>query len=206
MKEETCYEVYYIKESVLQLLLAGLGQTEWYGLFSEHGEPQDVNDTLAGMYQDGMVDWNGTGVAVRQPYADMLLVMLDKKTCITVQMPDAAFSLRCCYFSKEQVVMTQKSQREERTLGMAQLSIREWFGLLEEACMRLDEGECCQLQCRSSVNGSSYNQIEICKDGLRAFCMEWNAKGGGRLCCRQEEFAGRLKSLLGLGQQDKERD
>lgn len=203
MKEKTCYEVYYIKESVLQLLLAGLGQTEWHGLFSEpEGLGQDslvkeaANRVLAGMYQAGIVDWDGAGISVRQPYADMLSVMLEKKTCITIQMPDTACSLRCCYVSQENVVMTQKSQREDGTLGMTKLSLRDWFVLLEEECMRLCEGECCLLHCCSSVNGSIYNHIGIRKGGLRTFCLEWDAGGGGRLCCMQEEFVSRLKPLL----------
>lgn len=207
MKEETCYEVYYIKEEVLKLLLAGLGQKEWYGLFSGPGGAgqnslmkEEANRALAVMYQDGIVDWDGASVAVRQPYADMLSVMLEKKTCITVRMPDLVSPLRCCYFSQAGVVMTQKSQREDHALGMARLSMREWLGLLEEECVRLDEGACCQLNCRSSVNGSSYNHIRIRKDGLRTFRLEWDAGGSSRMRCTQEEFGCRLKTLLGLGQ------
>ena len=32
---DDCHEIYYVKEEALKLLLAGLGQTQWYGLFSE---------------------------------------------------------------------------------------------------------------------------------------------------------------------------
>lgn len=204
-RKESCYEVYYIKEEALKLLLAGLGQKEWYGLFSEgrhaaQPEREAGNRILAEMYQDGVIAWEGAGAAVRQPYADMLSAMLKEKTCVTVHTPDTGLALRCCYLSGTGVVMTQVSQREAATLGMAYVSTQCWIGMLGEECARLEDGECCRLVRRSSGNGKVYQSVQIYRDGLRAFRMEWNGSGSSanRCRCAREEFAGRLAELLGL--------
>lgn len=191
---DNCYEVYFIKEDGLKLLLAGLGETQWYGLFSE--ENSCVNGVLADLYQSGVIDWEGAGAAVRQPYAGMLLAMLEKKMCVTIQLPDPAAPVRCCYLSRTGMVMTQKSQREDKTLGMAKLSAESWLGLLEEECARMDDGEYCLLTRRSSKDGQVFATIRICRDGLRSFRMESDAGPARRVCCTREAFGSRLRELL----------
>ncbi len=203
-----CYEVYYIKEDALKLLLAGLGQKQWYGLFSGAGDsacrvwecPQAVNGVLADMYQNGIVDWEGAGVAVRQPYSGMLSAMLEKRGCVAVQMEGMAAPIRCCYLSASEVIMTHKSQREGRTVGLAQLSTAAWASLLEEECNRLEEGECCRLSCRNSENGSLYQKVRIQKDGLRTVSMVWEEGISRRLRFGREELGGRIMELSGAWQ------
>lgn len=201
--QESCYEINYIKEDALKLLLAGLGQEEWYGLFSDvSGRPRSkqekstVNGLLADMYQDEIIDWKDAGVAVRQPYADMLTVMLDKKICVTVQMTGTEPPLRCCYFSGSEVVMTQKSQREEDTLGMIRISMQGWTELIIKDCIRLEEGESCVLTRRSSRNGSILQNVRIQRNGLRSIRMEWGLDQVSSLSCAQEELENKLRELL----------
>lgn len=189
-----CYELYFIKEDGLKLLLAGLGETQWYGLFSE--ENGSVNSILADLYQSGVIDWEGAGAAIRQPYAEMILAMLEKKTCVTVHLPDPAAPVRCCYLSRTGMVMTQKSQREDKTLGMAKLSTKSWLGMLEEECTRLDDGESCLLTCRSSKDGQVLTTVRIRRDGLRSFCMESDTGAARQVYCGNGTFAGRLRELL----------
>lgn len=199
---DSCYEIYYIKEAALRLLLAGLGQHEWYGLFSDLADGQDrtqhetVNEILVWMYQNKIIDWDGEGVVVRQPYADMLSVMLEKKKCVTVRMPKPFLPVRCCYLSDTQVIMTQKSQREEHTLGMAQTSLCDWLRLLEASCSRLEEEESCTLTSGSSISGVSDQTVRIYRYGLRGFRIVWDKGGGGQLRCMQEEFGTKLRELL----------
>lgn len=214
---EGCYEVYYIKEEALKLLLAGLGQKRWYGIFSE--EPVDtsigkvhrisekseanirsirkkessVNSLLAELYQNGVIDWKEKGVVVRNPYADLLSAMLEKKICITMQISGTSSLLRCCYLSSTAVVMTQKSQREPNTLGMSQIPIRSWLNLLEEECIRLEE-ECIILSCRSSTHGQIYKNIKIQKNGLRTFSIKQD--DGSSIHCMREELGIRMMELL----------
>lgn len=185
------YDIYYIKEEQFKLLLAGLGQTEWYGLFSDaHVSESSLHVMLADLYQNGVVDWDGEGVKVRQPYADMLSVMLEKKTCVTLQTDGcAAAYVRCCYFSDTRVVLTVKSQREENTIGMALLPVHHWLRQLEEVCIRLEDEECCTLTCRNSVNGSVYQTVRIRKYGLREFEIEIDqskCKSAGMRCMREQ--------------------
>lgn len=197
--DKDCYEVYYIKEEALKLLLAGLGLKEWYGLFSERHvvqpEREALNGMLAEMYQDGVIAWEGAGAAVRQPYADMLSVMLKNKICVTVHAPDTASAVRCCYLSDMGVVMTQVSQREAGTLKLAHVALQCWLGMLEVECARLEGGECYKIVRRSSENGKVYQSVQIYKDGLRAFRMEWD---DGCLRCAREEFGSGLLKALGL--------
>lgn len=201
--QESCYEVNYIKEDALKLLLAGLGQEEWYGLFSDvsshprgRQEKCTVNGMLADMYQDGIIDWKDAGASVRQPYADMLAVMLDKKICVTVKMPGIEVPLRCCYFSGSEMVMTQKSQREEDTLGMIQIPVQEWVELMVKECVRLEDGESCVLTQRRSQNGSILQNVRIKRNGLRSIRMEWGRDQVSSLHCTQEEFGSKLIELL----------
>jgi len=203
-EQESCYEINYIKEEAVKLLLAGLGQEEWYGLFSDgpgrlygkQGEMGMVNSILADMYQNGIIDWKDAGVAVRQPYADMLAVMLDKKLCVSIQMCGTAAPLRCCYYSGSEVVITLKSQREEGTLGMVQMPVQEWAGLLGRECARLEDGESCVLTRRSSQDGSILQNVRIKRGGLRSILMEWGEGWESSLRCAQEEFGEKLRGLL----------
>ncbi len=192
--DSNCYELYFIREDGLKLLLAGLGETQWYGLFSEANG--SANRILADLYQSGVIDWEGAGAAVRQPYAGMLAAMLEKKTCVTIHLPDPAAPVRCCYLSRTGMVMTQKSRREDRTLGMAKLSAESWLGLLEEECARLDDGESCLLTRRSSRDGQVQATIRICRDGLRSYRMESDAGPARLVCCEREAFGNRLREML----------
>lgn len=202
-EQERCYEIYYIREEAFKLLLAGLGQEEWYGLFSEAssrpGGRQDmsaVNGMLAELYQNGIIDWKDAGVAVRKPYADMLAVMLDKKICVTVQITGTEMPLRCCYFSGSEVVMTQKSQREENTLGMMRMPLQDWIEQITKECARLEDKESCVLTRRCSQNGSILQNVRIQKDGLRSVRMEWSKDKGSSLHCAQEALGEKLRELL----------
>lgn len=199
---ENGYEVYYIRESGLKLLLAGLGQPGWYGLFSEESIQADtkqaptVNLILADLYQNGVIDWDGGGVAVRPPYTDMLSCMLEKKRCVTIQPHDPAALVRCCYLSARAVVQTQKSQREKQTLGLSYVSPRQWMRLLEEELVRMETGECARFAVRHSENGRIERQIQVQRDGLRSFQMTWDSEGGGSVCCMQDELGKKLGKLF----------
>lgn len=202
---ESCYEIYYIRENGLKLLLAGLGQHGWYGLFSVKISPDSntdagyaaVHSILADLYQNGVIDWDDAkaAVQVRQPYAGMLSAMLEEKRCITVQMPEESAFVRCCYISDSAVVMTQKSRREDRMLGMSQLTVQGWLHLLEKDFARMEKGDCCLLTSHSSEDGRIYRRIRVQKAGIRAFCIEWDGDGSGRLHCMTEGLG---KELAGL--------
>ncbi|MDE7312628.1 MAG: hypothetical protein K2N87_13575 [Eubacterium sp.] len=197
-KKENCYEIYYIKEDALKLLLAGLGQTQWYGLFSGDGQKETTNRILAELYQNGMIDWDGAGAALRAPYAKMFSVMLEKKSCVTIQSPVLLSPVRCCYLSQTGVVLTQKSQREDRTLGIALLPVQGFIRMLEAECARLEAGECCIFSCRSSQTGQAFQKLRVSRDGLRAYQVEIQTENGAgtRLHCMQDELAARLGKLL----------
>ena len=239
---DDCHEIYYVKEEALKLLLAGLGQTQWYGLFSEgkphgssvqentdgpgaraglYGAVQDkglqekpgglmykesrrpggneaVNSVLAGMYLDGLIDWEGKGVAVRQPYARMLSVMLEQKACVTCEGMDSLSisMLRCCYLSGDSVIAVRISQREDGMLGLAQLAVREWEQMLGEACARLADGECLEAARRSSVDGRIFREVRVWKAGIRDV---WVERDGERRCLYAAENAGEvLGQMLGI--------
>lgn len=205
--KDSCYEIYYMKEDAFKLLLAGLGQTQWYGLFSggtsgkEGGGVQaagKANRILAELYQSGVIDWEGAGAAVREPYAAMFSVMLEKKSCVTVHSPVLSAPVRCCYLSAAGVVMTQKSQREDGTLGITLLSAQGFVRLLEEECARMETGECCLLSCRSSQTGQAFVTLRVSRDGLRAYRVEIKKSHGAKTCqcCMQDEFAARILKLL----------
>lgn len=191
-------EIYYLKEMELKLLLAGLGLKEWYGLFSDEAGTGEVpegfrNRILADLYQKELIDWKQGSVAVRQPCAGMLSAMLEKKRCVTIKMPDENLPVRCCYLSADSVVMIQKSQREEKTLGMAQLPVPDWLQYVEEAVGMLEDGECLVLTCCSSENGRIYQRLNLWQEGLRDRWMEWK---NGCIHCSREEFANKLKERL----------
>ncbi|KAI4451785.1 hypothetical protein C823_006345 [Eubacterium plexicaudatum ASF492] len=192
------YDIYYIKEEQLKLLLAGLGQTEWYGLFSDaHVSERPLNVMLADLYQNGVVDWDGEGVIVRQPYADMLSVMLEKKTCVTLQTAGCKTAyVRCCYFSDTSAVLTVKSQREAKTIGMAPMPVHNWLRQLEEVCIRLEDEECCTLTCRNSVNGKVYQTVRIRKYGLREFQIDQSKYKNARRHCMREQLGAAVWELL----------
>ena len=199
-ENENGYEVYYIKESGFKLLLAGLGQPGWYGLFSEEpqaGEKQEpaVNTILADLYQNGVIDWDGGGVAVRPPYADMLSCMLEKKRSVTIQPQDPAALIRCCYLSARAVVQTQKSRREKQTLGLAYVSRRQWMRLLEEELVRMETGEHTGFCVRHSENGRIERQMQVQRNGLRSFQITWDKEGAG-IRCIQDELGKKLGELL----------
>lgn len=204
--DENCYEIYYIRENGLKLLLAGLGQHGWYGLFSVKIDPEAsvnaertaTNSILADLYQNGVVDWDeaDAAVRVRKPYAGMLSAMLEKKVCVTVQMPEESAFVRCCYISDFAVVMTQKSRREDRMIGMAQLTVRGWLHLLEEDFARMEEGACCLLSCQNSEDGQIYRRIRVQKSGIRNFCIEWDGAQSGRLYCKKEELGDKLAGVF----------
>ena len=199
-ENENGYEVYYIKESGFKLLLAGLGQPGWYGLFSEEPQAdakqaQAVNTILADLYQNGVIDWDGGGVAVRPPYADMLSCMLENKRCVTIQPQDPAALIRCCYLSARAVVQTQKSRREKQTLGLAYVSRRQWMRLLEEELVRMETGEHTGFCVRHSENGQVERQMQVQRDGLRSFQILWD-KGGAGIRCMQDELGKKLGELL----------
>ncbi len=205
-----CYEVHYIQEEGLKLLLAGLGQAQWYGLFSKKnesaaGQGQAVkegvkNKLLAQLYQDGVIDWAGDAAALRQPFCGMLSVMLEQRVCITITTADNLAFVRCCYLSCTGVVMTHRSQREDGMIGMAQLSVSEWIRFLTEQCTRLEAGECCSFIWRSSESGSVLQSIQVQREGLRAFRIEMEAEGvngsSKLLHCMQEDLASCLEILL----------
>lgn len=210
---DSCYEVYYIKEAALKLLLAGLGQTQWYGLFSEEtvqgtgvyekpgrrmrhaggqsGKNAAVNSVLAEMYLAGVIDWDGQGVAVRQPYARMLSVMLEQKICVTcVGMDSLSVSmLRCCYLSRDSAVAVRKSQREDGMLGLTQLDVREWERMLGEACVRLADGERLRAVKRSSLDGKDLRAVQVWKAGIRDV---WVEQDGEKRCLYAAESAGKV--------------
>lgn len=91
--------------------------------------------------------------------------------------------------------MTHKSQREDSTVGMAQLSTAAWASLLEEECSRLEEGECCRLSCCNSENGNLYQKVRIQRDGLRTVSMVWEEGGSRRLRFGREELGDRIREL-----------
>lgn len=212
---DNCYEVYYIREDALKLLLAGLGQAQWYGVFSEEalqgigvrkdtcgpgaqagigeavrgagvqkdacgqsGKNAAVNSVLAGMYLAGVIDWDGKGVAVRQPYARMLSVMLEQKICVTCEGMDSlsVSMLRCCYLSGDSAVAVRKSQREDGMLGLAQLDVREWEQMLAEACVRLMDEERLRAVKRSSIDGKALREVQVWKAGVRDVWVEMNGE------------------------------
>lgn len=196
------YDIYYLKEDAVKLLLAGLGQTQWYGLFdgaqADSGIRTQANRILAELYQSGVIDWDGDGAAVKAPYAQIFSAMLERKSCVTIQSAVLQSPVRCCYLSAADVVITQKSQREERMLGIALLSAQGFVSLLKEECKRLETGESCLLSCRSSQTGQAFSQLLISRSGLRAYQVQVKTADGVKTCLRwmQEEFAARLAQLL----------
>jgi len=202
--DATGSEIYYLKEAELKLLLAGLGLGEWYGFFSEEPPRMDKkteNGLLAMMYQKGVIDWGQGCIAVRQPYADMLMDMLEKKICVTVQMPDSGSPLRCCYISAADVIVTQKSQREEASVGISKMSARNWFLLLREEATGLEDGERLALAVRNSENGRVSREICVRRVGIRGFRIDWEGGGHGAIQCQKEELPEKLGGLVYAGGQ-----
>ena len=201
---EICYEMYYIKEDQLKLLLKGLGQDMWYGLFSKAAQSSRsvqernsaVNGMLADMYQNSVIDWEGAGIAVCQPYAAMIAAMLERKICVTIHMTGDESHVRCCYLSKEFVVLTRKSQREADTIGIAKISMPYWIRMLQEECHRLEDGESCSLIWRSSRDGQIHHSVHIQRDGIRTMKIEGNYGEDGCLYCAKEKLGEKLRELF----------
>ncbi len=194
------YEIYYLKEAEVRLLLAGLGQSMWYGLFSgpdDGGEqkPRTVNRLLAGLYEKGVIDWNGNQPVIRQPFSGIFASMLDQGRCVIIQMPEGG-AIHCCYLSIQWVVVTRKSQREADTMGLARLSVTEWLKFVEAQVWQLEEGQRLDLVCRGSTDGQIYQRLGIIRKGIRSGYLEWETDGRGRIRWTQEELTKRIFPLL----------
>ena len=205
-KNPMVYEIYYLKESEIRLMLAGLGRSMWYGLFSgpeAGGEPAwthtgTLNRILAGLHEKGAVDWQDRQTVIRQPFAGIFASMLESDTCVIMEAPGRG-PLRCCYLSGQWVVVTVKSQREAGTVGMCRLSVQEWLKLAETEVWQLEEGQSLSLVCRGSGNGRIRRRIRIVREGIRTRRLEWDNGSPGVAHCMQEELPERLLALLWPG-------
>ncbi len=114
------YESYYLKEAEWKLLLAGIGITAWYGLDSGGTETEkmkeDVHRILAGLYQKEVIDWENGSVVIRQPFAAMFDSLRKSRFCITIRRWKSGDPVRCCYIGETDVIVTEKSQREEEAI------------------------------------------------------------------------------------------
>lgn len=168
------HELFYIKEIELKLLLAGLGASGWYGIFSEKDVAeqelkQNFHQILAELYQKDVINFREDQVSIKKPYSDMFAIMLAQKKCVTFQTRNTEYPKRCCYIDQKGVVVTRKSQREEKTLVMEQMSVRDWIQFADEEIRRLENGEILSMICRNSRDGQEFDCIRICQKGIRAY-------------------------------------
>ncbi len=165
-------ETYYLKELELKLLLAALGQTQWYGLFSDEDasevKQETIHAVLAELYQKGVIDWEDERIAVNRPYSRMLFAMLERKKCVTIQGPEEETGLCCCYLSAAEVIQTGLGQREEQMLRLRSMRYREWYALLEGEIDRMEDGQELKLVCKNSESGQECMQFLVQQKGIRA--------------------------------------
>ncbi|MGN0290476.1 MAG: hypothetical protein ACI4C5_00985 [Lachnospiraceae bacterium] len=143
-------EYYYLKESEIKLLLAGLGVTQLYGIFTEEAkkklEKEELHKNMAKLYQEDWIDWENGKIAVKKPLSKILSVIEKSRRCIVIY--GKSQSVKCCYFTKEQVVMVEKSQREEETLCISYSTMHKWIAAVSEA-IEISEGfidDVCKVQ------------------------------------------------------------
>lgn len=175
------HKIYYLKEMELKLLLAGLGAHTWYGFFSETDRrkqetklewEQRYHQILAGLYQKDVINWKKDQISVKKPYSDMIFIMLAQKKCVTIEGEEAWYPKQCCYIHPKEVVVTQKSQREEYTWSLQQMCISEWMQSIEEQICGLEDGQSLSLVCRNSFNGKELGRMQISQKGIRTYLGE----------------------------------
>lgn len=120
------HEIFYYKEVELKYLLSGLGITNIYGLFSEETEDIHMYQLLVGMYQKKMCESVEDNLVVLPPTSDFLTKLIQSKRCVLLQREMMGYPLRCCYLGENEVIVTEKSQREVNTIRVWQMTLEEW--------------------------------------------------------------------------------
>lgn len=154
----TEYESYYLKESEWKLLLAGIGIRAWYGFGSERNETgkteADLHRMLADLYQKHVIDWESGSVVIRQPFSAIFASLQKSRSCITIRKQKGGEPLRCCYIGETDVIVTEKSQREEEVICVFSLS-KETFLMFVLEDLEISEGIFEESERENSADGSA---------------------------------------------------
>lgn len=178
-----CVEIenHYMKIEEVNLLLAGLNITSFFGIAVNHDvipKKENVNRILISLYQKDIIDWEQEQIVVKQPYSDILYVLSKSRKCVVLQGESEEHSSRCCYFHEDKIVVAEKSQREEDMLCMALLSWNDWIAYIEEYIQieraYLNEMVKVSLELRDSRTGEKEGMLLIREHGLDTVLIRKN--------------------------------
>lgn len=212
------YESYYFKELEWKFLLAGIGITAWYGFGSERNETEkteiDMHRILADLYQKHIIDWENGSVVIIQPFSAVFSTLQKSRFCITIRKQKAGESVRCCYVGEKDVIVTEKSQREEEAICIFSLS-KETFLLFALEDLEISEGifeeterenfgdgeNIMSFQLQNSRNGKLNCELILRESGLQTFLIV-KKEDTVWMPYRLSELKERLRKWLNGGEKD----
>ena len=126
-----------IRDDEFLLMLAAAGIEEWYGISlaadsKEIEDPIFVNRSLANLYRKDLIDWGNTGAKVSEMMKEILLVLRDSDTCITVRRVGKPGDITGCYFSGGKAVTIERNQAGEDELRLSIMETDDWIADLEK--------------------------------------------------------------------------
>ncbi|MBO5373333.1 MAG: hypothetical protein J6A75_11560, partial [Lachnospiraceae bacterium] len=104
--------------------------TDIYGLFSECSEEIDLHRVMTELYTKKIFASDAEGFVVLSPLSDILRTIINSKKCVVMQRKTLGHPVRCCYLTKDHVVVTEKSQREQNTLRIYQMQADDWIAFV----------------------------------------------------------------------------
>lgn len=138
-------ERYYLGEEEFYLLLAGKGIERWYGMSSDEKgialsgiSAEDIYRILAGLYQKGLVSWEGDSVRLEGVASEMMKILLPSRCCMRLEKPDSGEET-IFYFYGNRAVMLELSRRENKTFRISILSQNDVLDVLTEAAVFPEE-------------------------------------------------------------------
>lgn len=172
-------ESHFMQIEELKFILAGLGVSSFFGV-SVHKEQipkkEELNRILISLYQKDIIDWEDEKIAVKQPFADIFYVLSNCKKCVVVRGESGQGNTHCCYFWDNQVVVIEKSQREENSICITILQWDIWTSYIEECVvaerMYMSESNLLRLELCSSSTGNLEGVIFIKEQGLQTSLIE----------------------------------
>lgn len=212
------YESYYLKETEWKLLLAGIGITAWFGLDSGKTETEkkeeEIHRILAGLYQKEVIDWENEAAVIRKPFAAIFDTLQKSRFCITIQRRKAGEPVRCCYIGETDVIVTEKSQREEEAICVFLLA-KDAFLLFALENPEVSEGifwesgeeefaageDVVSFQLRNCRSGEMKSEMILRESGLQTFLVV-KKEDTARIPYRLDELEERLRRWLYGGEKD----
>lgn len=211
------YENYYLKAEELEFILAGIGQSDWYGIISENRadcynqiSKEKIYQIVTELYQKSYIEWRGKSICFLEPINSLAKIMKNAGLCIQFELQIPEKYKGICYFDEESIVWLEQSHTENDMFRFSLWKEQEFLcylwdkNIFPEDEMEDESNQCtdaqevikCILSLRDIETGLEIEKMMLSELGIFSYVTIWNKNGITKTFYQKERCESLLKQWL----------